>query len=71
MNELRVAVELDGAQHLADPVAYRRDRRENRGCCGAPRKDRHAALEVHVRVGYPTKEAFGELVIGKIHTATA
>ena len=26
----RVAVELDGAQHLADPVAYRRDRRKDR-----------------------------------------
>ncbi len=27
--ECRVAVELDGAQHLADPVAYRRDRRKD------------------------------------------
>jgi hypothetical protein len=27
--EARVAVELDGAQHLADPVAYRRDRRKD------------------------------------------
>lgn len=26
----RVAVELDGAQHLADPIAYRRDRRKDR-----------------------------------------
>jgi superfamily II DNA or RNA helicase/very-short-patch-repair endonuclease len=26
----RVAVEVDGAQHLADPVAYRRDRRKDR-----------------------------------------
>jgi very-short-patch-repair endonuclease len=25
----RLAVELDGAQHLADPVAYRRDRRKD------------------------------------------
>lgn len=25
----RIAVELDGAQHLADPVAYRRDRRKD------------------------------------------
>ena len=25
-----MAVELDGAQHLADPVAYRRDRRKDR-----------------------------------------
>ncbi len=25
----RVAVELDGAQHLADPIAYRRDRRKD------------------------------------------
>lgn len=25
----RVAVEVDGAQHLADPVAYRRDRRKD------------------------------------------
>jgi len=25
----RVAVELDGAQHLGDPAAYRRDRRED------------------------------------------
>jgi very-short-patch-repair endonuclease len=25
----RVAVELDGAQHLADPAAYRRDRRKD------------------------------------------
>ena len=24
-----MAVELDGAQHLADPVAYRRDRRKD------------------------------------------
>lgn len=28
--DARVAVELDGAQHLADPVAYRRDRRKDR-----------------------------------------
>ena len=28
--ELRVAVELDGPQHLADAVAYRRDRRKDR-----------------------------------------
>lgn len=27
--DVRVAVELDGAQHLADPVAYRRDRRKD------------------------------------------
>lgn len=27
--EARVAVEIDGAQHLADPVAYRRDRRKD------------------------------------------
>ncbi len=27
--DCRVAVELDGAQHLADPVAYRRDRRKD------------------------------------------
>jgi len=27
--EARIAVELDGAQHLADPVAYRRDRRKD------------------------------------------
>jgi hypothetical protein len=27
--EARVAVELDGAQHLADPDAYRRDRRKD------------------------------------------
>jgi very-short-patch-repair endonuclease len=27
--ETRVAVELDGAQHLSDPVAYRRDRRRD------------------------------------------
>lgn len=27
--EARVAVELDGAQHLSDPVAYRRDRRKD------------------------------------------
>lgn len=27
--EARVAVELDGAQHLVDPVAYRRDRRKD------------------------------------------
>src|SRR2546428_12349178 len=26
----RVAVEIDGGQHLADPVAYRRDRRKDR-----------------------------------------
>ncbi len=25
----RVAIELDGAQHLADPMAYRRDRRKD------------------------------------------
>ena len=29
-NDARVAVELDGAQHLADPAAYRRDRRKDR-----------------------------------------
>ena len=28
-SEARLAVELDGAQHLADPVAYRRDRRKD------------------------------------------
>ncbi len=27
--DARVAVELDGAQHLSDPVAYRRDRRKD------------------------------------------
>ncbi len=27
--EARVAVEIDGPQHLADPVAYRRDRRKD------------------------------------------
>lgn len=27
--DARIAVELDGAQHLADPVAYRRDRRKD------------------------------------------
>ena len=27
--DARVAMELDGAQHLADPVAYRRDRRKD------------------------------------------
>ena len=27
--DARVAVELDGAQHLADRVAYRRDRRKD------------------------------------------
>ena len=25
----RIAVELDGAQHLADPIAYRRDRKKD------------------------------------------
>ena len=25
----RVVIEIDGAQHLADPVAYRRDRRKD------------------------------------------
>jgi superfamily II DNA or RNA helicase/very-short-patch-repair endonuclease len=28
--DARVAIELDGAQHLADPAAYRRDRRKDR-----------------------------------------
>src|SRR5690606_5303098 len=28
-DDARVAVELDGAQHLGDPVAYRRDRRKD------------------------------------------
>ena len=28
-SEARVAVELDGGQHLADPTAYRRDRRKD------------------------------------------
>ena len=27
--ETRVAIELDGGQHLGDPVAYRRDRRKD------------------------------------------
>jgi len=27
--DARVAVELDGAQHLSDPQAYRRDRRKD------------------------------------------
>src|SRR5207253_5159975 len=27
--DLRIVVEVDGAQHLADPVAYRRDRRKD------------------------------------------
>jgi very-short-patch-repair endonuclease len=30
----RVAVELDGAQHLADPIAYRRDRKERSAAAG-------------------------------------
>jgi superfamily II DNA or RNA helicase/very-short-patch-repair endonuclease len=29
-DDARVAVELDGAQHLSDPAAYRRDRRKDR-----------------------------------------
>ncbi len=33
-----------------------------RGCPGAPRKDRHAALEAHVRICYPPKQGFDELV---------
>ena len=28
-DDARVAVELDGAQHLTDPAAYRRDRRKD------------------------------------------
>ncbi len=28
-DDARVAVELDGAQHFADPVGYRRDRRKD------------------------------------------
>ena len=28
--DARVAIEIDGAQHLADPAAYRRDRRKDR-----------------------------------------
>jgi very-short-patch-repair endonuclease len=28
-DDARVAVELDGAQHLSDPAAYRRDRRKD------------------------------------------
>ncbi len=35
---------------------------QERGCPGAPRKDRHAALEAHVRIGYPPKQGFDELV---------
>ena len=27
--DARVAIELDGGQHLADPIAYRRDRRKD------------------------------------------
>ena len=27
--EARLAIEFDGGQHLADPVAYRRDRRKD------------------------------------------
>ena len=27
--DARIAIELDGGQHLADPVAYRRDRRKD------------------------------------------
>ena len=27
--DLKLAIELDGPQHLADPVAYRRDRRKD------------------------------------------
>jgi very-short-patch-repair endonuclease len=27
--DARVVIELDGGQHLADPVAYRRDRRKD------------------------------------------
>jgi very-short-patch-repair endonuclease len=27
--EVRLVIELDGAQHLADPEAYRRDRRKD------------------------------------------
>ena len=29
MRRCALAIELDGAQHLADPVAYRRDRRKD------------------------------------------
>lgn len=29
MGDLRLAIELDGAQHLADPDVYRRDRRKD------------------------------------------
>jgi very-short-patch-repair endonuclease len=28
--ETRIAIEIDGPQHLADPDAYRRDRRKDR-----------------------------------------
>lgn len=28
--DARLALELDGAQHLSDPAAYRRDRRKDR-----------------------------------------
>jgi very-short-patch-repair endonuclease len=27
--DLKLAIEIDGPQHLADPAAYRRDRRKN------------------------------------------
>jgi very-short-patch-repair endonuclease len=27
--DARLAIELDGGQHLADPIAYRRDRRKD------------------------------------------
>ena len=43
--EARLAIELDGDQHLADPDAYRRDRRKDRcsrrtgiSCCGSSPK---------------------------------
>ena len=28
--QLKLAIEIDGPQHLADPAAYRRDRRKDR-----------------------------------------
>ena len=33
-----------------------------RGCLWAPRKDRYASVEAHIRIGYAPKQGFDELV---------
>lgn len=66
--ELKVAIEIDGQQHLSDPAAYRRDRRKDallqeNGCLVlrflAEDLGKHldATLDAILRAGPPAEDA--------------